>query len=155
MTPEALLSGAIIPAYTLLGLDSPAARVLSLAIAGQESDWMTRLQDGGPARGYWQCESTGAVYDVMDKASQQLQVICKALDIPPDTGTVYEAIAWNDQLAAGVARLALWLDPASLPAVGDASGAWVYYLAVWRPGSPRPGTWGLRYSSALVATGHQ
>ncbi len=35
------------------------ARVLMLAIAGQESAWKYRAQVGGPARGFWQFEVTG------------------------------------------------------------------------------------------------
>ena len=58
MNPKDLLQGAVDPALALLarltGIQSDArARVLVLAIAGQESAWMYRRQVGGPARSFW------------------------------------------------------------------------------------------------------
>jgi len=153
VTPTALLAAGIIPAAALLpDIDSRAARVLMLAIAGQESDWTARVQDGGPARGRWQFEIED-VTDVLTRAGARMTAVCEALDVPAVAGTIYEAIAWNDPLAASVARLALWLNPAALPAVGDVDGAWSYYDETWRPGTPRSASWGERYASAVAACG--
>lgn len=121
-----------------------------LAIAGQESAWEGRLQTDGPARGYWQFESEAVATVVANpKSGPKLAAVCGALDIP--VTNIYEAIAWNDTLAAMVARLTLWLDPTPLPAVGDANGAYAYYLRNWRPGAQRPDAWAGVYQTAESA----
>ncbi|WP_447751835.1 hypothetical protein [Pseudomonas nicosulfuronedens] len=51
---------------------------------------------------------------------------------------MWAAIEHDDILAACMARLLLFTDPARLPALGDESGAWDMYLRVWHPGKPRP-----------------
>jgi len=115
---------------------SDPARVLVMAIAGQESNWAYRKQIGGPARSYWQFEEYGGVAGVLQHptTSGQARWVCAALDITCDVPTVYEAMAWNDVLAASMARLLLWTDPGRLPDLGDEQGAWNYYLRNWRPG---------------------
>lgn len=128
------------------------ARVLLIAIAGQESDWDGRLQVDGPARGYWQFESEAVASIVANaKAGPKIAQVCGALDIP--VTNIYEAIAWNDTLAAMMARLLLWLDPTPLPAVGDVNGAYAYYLRNWRPGAQRPNNWPIVYQDAETALG--
>jgi hypothetical protein len=37
-------------------------------------------------------------------------------------------------------------------AIGDADGAWAYYLNTWRPGKPHPETWPALYVQALATT---
>lgn len=156
MTPKDLLVDAIDPAHAMLerlaGVKSDnRARVLSLAIAGQESAWAARRQGGGgPARSYWQFEGRGGgVGEVFAKTPKQLSAICTELDIPFDIATVFEAMAWNDVLAASMARLLLWQDPKALPAVGSVEEGWQYYLSNWRPGAPHPGVWPGRYGTAM------
>ncbi|MCW5737025.1 MAG: hypothetical protein KIS73_23065 [Enhydrobacter sp.] len=140
------------------GIAIPAtdrARVLLMAIAGQESGWTARRQIGGPARSYWQFEKGGGVDDVFRATSRQLGIVCAAQDIPCDRTVVFEAMAWNDSLACAMARLLLWMEPAPLPAVGEKEAAWQYYLRNWRPGAPHRHSWDARYDQALAAIGRR
>lgn len=131
------------------------ALVLLMAIAGQESAWAARKQVGGPARSYWQFEKGGGVAGVLSHAASKARIaaVCAQIDIPCDTATVYEAMAWNDTLAACMARLLLLTDPRPLPALGDQEAAWRYYLDNWRPGMPHPQTWPARYAKAMGVVG--
>jgi hypothetical protein len=129
------------------------ARVLVMAIAGQESGWAARRQNGGPARSYWQFEKGGGVAGLFRVTPRQLETVCAACDAPYDPATVFEAMAWHDMLACAMARLLLWSDPAPLPAVGDREAGWQYYQRNWRPGVPRPESWASVYDRALAAIG--
>lgn len=156
MKPEPFYLDAMVPGLDLLtdltGTPSDErARVLVMAIAGQESEWEHRRQIGGPARSYWQFEQWGAVNGVLSHpaSSDRARKVCAALDIPSDVPTVYEAMAWNDRLAVTMARLLLWTDPAPLPGIGSQQAAWDYYLRTWRPGKPHPETWPERYATAM------
>ena len=158
MTPATFYNLVLAPASQRFGAmgfqvaNSQASRVLLMAIAGIESAWSDRIQlPAGPARGYWQCEAEGAVADVYANADTQawLVEVCHTWDIDDDAGSVFEAIAYHDPLAYAVARFALWLDPAPLPAIG-ADAAWSYYLRNWRPGKPRPDAWAAVYAQALA-----
>lgn len=124
------------------------ARVMVMAIAGQESNWRARRQIGGPARSYWQFEKGGGVAGLFAVTPTQLQAVCTHLDIPCDPTTVFEAMAWNDTLGCCMARLLLFTDPAQLPAVGDVQGGWSYYQRNWRPGAPHPEVWPAKYATA-------
>ena len=147
MTPKDLLA-IVDPALALLEPTikrSDEARVLLMTIAGQEDDWDDRRQIGCftpgqfqtvGARGLWQFERKGAVAQVMGATPTQLKAVCTYLIIPFNEADLYEAIAWNDTLAACMARLLLWTDPAPLPAIGDVQAAWDYYARNWRPGAP-------------------
>lgn len=154
MTPDAFLHGIIEPAGRMMPQhDSPEARCLLLAIAGQESEWSHRLQQPvAYARGFWQCEKQGAVLNVVtsDAAIAALKPLCTVLSLPVDLDQVYEAIAWNDTLACWVARLNLLLDPFALPALGDTLGAWETYIRVWRPGKPDESRWLDIYAAAAA-----
>jgi hypothetical protein len=129
---------------------SDSARVLVMAIAGQESRWAARRQIGGPARGYWQCERGGAVVGVLTHpaAALKARAVLGVEDVPSDYDTVYEALAWHDRLACAFARLLLWTDPRPLPALGDHDASWDYYLRNWRPGAPHPESWATVYDQA-------
>lgn len=166
--------GDFFPARVVPGLDllvditagkikrTPEADVIVTAIAGQEGDWRHRRQVGGPARSIWQFEQGGGVAGVMSHPSTapHAKKLFEYLDIgepalgpfvQPSTKTVYEAMAWNDLLAAGMARLNLWWAAPPLPAVGDVNGAWAYYINTWRPGAPHPEVWPAKYSAAMAA----
>lgn len=127
-----------------------------IAIAGQESGWHARRQMGVPwhpqeigARGYWQFERYGAVRELLVGAMhRQTSKLCAALDVPTLIDDVFEAIAWHDLLACGMARLLLWSDPAPLPNVDDEQGWWGYYLRLWCPGMPRPKDWPENFQTA-------
>lgn len=127
------------------------ARVLVMAIAGQESAWSWRRQNGGPARSYWQFERNGGVAEVLQKTPKQMKAVCDYWDVPPTLNDIFEAMAWHDPLACTMARLLVWQDPRPLPALGDKKGAWDYYLRNWRPGMPHPEAWEGNYNRAFEA----
>lgn len=132
---------------------SHEARVLLLAIAGQESGWKSRLQVGGPARGFWQFERGGGVRGVLNHpaTSHHAAALLAGLHLPADDFDVANALATNDNLATGFARLLLWTDPHPLPAIGDEAAGWDCYLRNWRPGKPRPVDWSANYAAAVAA----
>lgn len=109
-----------------------------VAIALQESGLTHRAQINGPARGWWQFEQIGIdgveKHPATAKYSTEVRL---ALSIERDE--VYEAIQYNDALAAAYARLLLWRHPEPLPI--DQGKAWDYYISLWQPGKPRRKTW--------------
>lgn len=160
MELKKIISSGIGPALALLpaGMDTPAARVMLLAIGLQESRFVHRRQIGGPARGFWQFEkgsraSRGGVWGVyLHPASKDhLAALCRARSVACSPDSVYTALEYDDVLAAGVARLLLWTDPKALPAIGDADAGWALYLRTWRPGKPHSKTWPALYAQAMAA----
>jgi len=133
--------------------DSTAATVLLLAIGLQESRFEHRQQIGGPARSYWQGERRGGMTAVLNPpaTSRYARAACLIRGVLPTADAVYAAFLDDDLLGCAMARLLLYSDPRSLPAVGDVAGAWAYYLSVWRPGKPHPRTWAGLYAQALEA----
>lgn len=120
------------------------ARVMLLAIAGQESDAQYRRQHGGgPARGLWQFERMGGVAGVLShRASARLAAaLCEWRGVDPSATAVHAALERDDVLAAGFARLLLWTDAKPLPSVEAEDAGWAYYLRNWRPGKPHPERW--------------
>ena len=139
-------------------MDSPEARVLMLAIGLQESRMTDRRQLGGPARGLWQFEvgtpeTRGGVEGVLlhPASSRYLVATCAACDLRPVAQVIHAQLEHDDVLAAIVARLLLWTDPAPLPAIDDAEGGGGYYLRPWRPGKPPPEAWHMRHARARAA----
>lgn len=141
-----ILSSAIIPALALLPekMDTPAARVLLVAIGLQESALEARVQKArtpgaapGPARGLWQFERAGGVQGVLrhPATSALAKRLCDTRGVPVDATAVWAGFEYDDVLAAGFARLLLWSDPQPLPAVTDEARAWQLYLRTWRPGA--------------------
>jgi hypothetical protein len=130
---------------------SDEARVIMMAIAGQEGDWQYRRQIGGPAHSFWQFEEGGGVAGVLSHpaSSAHIQKVCDLIYVSCDTGTVYTAMEWNDRLAVAMARLLLFTDAAALPKVGDVNGSWQVYQRNWRPGAPHPETWPDKYAIAM------
>ena len=149
MSPRNFLVRAIEPGLALVPgyMVSDAARVLLMAIAGQESGLSARAQVGGPALGYWQFEPVG-VAGVMSGAASVMASVCATLDIV--VTSVWTALEWNDALACVVARLCLWLDVAPLPGIGDQVGGWDYYVRNWRPRKPDQTRWGAAYGVAVA-----
>ena len=152
-------------------MDSDQARVMLLAICGQEADFRHRWQVidrarphvMGPARGLWQFERGGGVRGVLNHpASKALALdVCQECSARPTLDGVFQALSSDDVLAACFARLLLWTDPAPLPAVGDVSKAFALYLRTWRPGAYDRGSpkvradlrkkWDAYYEQAVVA----
>ena len=152
-----VLARAIVPALQLLPkrMDSEKARIMLVAIGLQESRFQHRHQIGGPAHGFWQFESGGGVKGVMthQATKQHALELCNARGVPFVRSMVFEALEVDDVLAAGIARLLLWSDPAPLPANDDAQAAWNLYVRTWRPGKPHRQTWDAFYRQAVAAVG--
>jgi hypothetical protein len=132
--------------------DTPEAEVMLLAIGLQESGFQTRQQIGGPARSFWQFEKGGGVRGVLSCADTKTyaQMVCTHRGIPPTMDAVYARMLDDDLLGCSFARLLLYSDPTALPSIGDAQGAWNYYLRNWRPGKPRPDDWADNYAQAIA-----
>jgi hypothetical protein len=143
------------PALAMLPkkMDSAEARVAMLAICLQESQLTHRRQMGdGPARSFWQMERGGGVRGVLTHTASRpyAEQLCAIRGVVPSTFEVWEAIEFDDVLAAGFARLLLWTDAFPLPAVTDSKRAWEYYLRTWNPGKPHPETWAANHSRARL-----
>ena len=167
MTPREARNGPVAEALLLLPakMTSPQAELMLLAVGLQESELKHRRQHGnGPARSLWQAEQGGGMVagllgfhnqDVQDLA----RGLCAVRGVPAQPRAVWEAIEHDDVLAAGLARLLLFTDPARLPGLGDEEGAWQLYLRTWRPGAFIRGTaakraelrqkWAKNYAQAL------
>lgn len=156
----------ISPAMLLLPqkMDSLRARVMMLAIAGQESRLTYRDQIDrdpkkpvlGPALGLWQFERKGGTRGVMSHASTQqaAKEVCRARGVDWDLQKVWERLAQDDILAACFARLLLWSDAQPLPQIGNEADAWdMYAYRTWNPGSPHRHTWHHHYINAVQAVG--
>ena len=148
-----IYENAIVPALKLLPpkMSDKRAVVMMIAIGLQESRLIHRRQiPVAHARGLWQFERGGGVRGVLNFHSTHDLAKHIALDRigKSDANSVYESLEHDDVLAAVFARLLLWTDPRSLPAVGDAEGAWNLYARTWRPGRPHRHTWDALYKQA-------
>lgn len=148
------------PALKLLPprMDSLPARIQLLATGLQESGFAHRRQisaDGtptGPARSFWMGEKGGGlVHGVrLHPATKDLAAaLYQARQVKPNDLAIWNAIENDDVLAAGLARLLIYTDPYSLPAMGHSQAAWELYARVWKPGRPRRETWDAHYQRAL------
>lgn len=149
---KSVSQGAITPALALLpsSMDTPAARVLLLAIGLHESGLEHRDQlerNGkntvlGPALSFWQFERAGGTLGVLQhkKSNIHAERVCKARGVNPDSRSVWERMATDDVLGAAFARLLIWTDPLALPVESDVEAAWRLYLRTWRPGAYERGS---------------
>jgi len=163
---ESYTRTALNPALALLParLDSPAARVMLLAIGRQESRFMYRHQivsgrpgRKGPARGFWQFEKAGGVRGVMrhDATRELAMQVCESRKQPWDETLIHVRLEFDDILAAAFARLLLFSDPRPLPDLeATHEEAWQYYLDNWRPGKPHRQTWDEFHDEALSQVMH-
>jgi hypothetical protein len=163
MTPHRLLTTAINPALAELELQGipqnvNAARFL-LTIALQESGLRYRRQvlaggqEIGAAVSYFQFEKGGGCVGVMTHkavASKMIN-ICGAYDVAPTASALWEAMRYNDIVAACAARLLIYTLPGKLPATAEEG--WQQYIAAWRPGKPHPKTWQGHWHTATLAVG--
>lgn len=154
MTPATLLTLTVRPTLALLGprYEGRAAERLLVAIAMEESGLKHRRQVAGPARGLWQFERGGGVAGVLShpESFRDAKALCARLLYEPTAAAVFAAIADNDVLACGLARLLLWSDPAPLAETDDE--AWAYYMRLWRPGKPSRESWKKNWSTADEVT---
>lgn len=165
MTLNEIREQAITPALALLParMSSLEAELMLLVIGLQESRFQHRRQlvgspprPTGPAKSFWQAELGGGMVTGLlryhDDRVRDLAVgLCAVRGVDPSPRAVWDAIERDDVLAAGLARLLLWTDPARLPALGDADDAWQLYVRTWRPGKPHRHTWAAMYAQALEA----
>ena len=152
MDAKTILTLTVRPTLALMGAryqGQPAERLL-VAIAMQESGLRARTQLGGPARGLWQFEKAGVASVLMHPATANAAGdLCSALIYSPVPTLVHAAIADNDQLACGIARLLIFTHPRPLPDTPDEG--WAQYTDLWRPGKPRPETWAQNWAAANEA----
>jgi hypothetical protein len=153
MTPQAFYSTVLLNSVNILQMpatiDTLDSRVQMMATAGQESAWYFRLQVGGPARGFWQCETESVQSVLQSKTTGPwLTAVCSLLSVSTDVATVYEAIAWCDPLAYAIGRGILLMDPLPIPSNNPTSG-YQCYIRNWRPGAPIPDTWDSFYETAV------
>jgi hypothetical protein len=163
MTPRDFLTRVIDPGLALLASHggppaSDAARRFLLAIAQQESGpSLTARYQGdpsqtpGPARGWWQFEQGGGVRGVLTHPATR--VAAKAVldyhEVSLNEPAVWRTLEGHDEVAAALARLLIFSDPAPLPMTAETG--WAYYQRVWRPGAPRPETWAANWERAGAA----
>lgn len=158
---ERVLVESIEPALALLpaAMDTPAARVLLLAIGLQESRLQHRRQlvgnpprPEGPAKGLWQFERGGGCKGVVQHPASRYWMarVCWAQGVTFTATALWNAIEHDDVLAAAAARLLLFTDPRRLPDPGDEAGAWNLYARTWRPGRPHRASWPALYARALA-----
>lgn len=151
MTPLRLLLTAINPALSDLASggipDSTAARRFLLAIALQESRLKNRRQVGasgledGPAVSFWQFEKGGGCKGVLghEATAGHMRWVCDAYNIEQTPDGLWQAMRFNDIVAASAARLLVYTLPQKLPET--AGEGWLQYLSCWRPGKPHVATW--------------
>lgn len=163
MTPLRLLFAGIIPALSELASggipDTPAARRFLLAIAMQESNLANRRQVGaggvenGPAVSFWQFEKGGGCRGVLTHrlSENHMRFICSSYNIEPTEAALWEAMRYNDIVAAAAARLLVYTLPSKLPTT--AADGWAQYLAAWRPGKPHPEKWAECWAMASRVVG--
>lgn len=165
MTPERLLQTGIAPALAYLrenGIqDTMAARRMMLAIALQESKLQHRRQvigngtEAGPAASFWQFEVGGGCTGMLQHriAAPIMLKACTDFNVTPTPAGLWEAMRYNDVVAAIATRLMIFVLPSALP--GTLEDGWKQYLSAWRPGKPHPETWSTNWSAAdLVAKGN-
>lgn len=159
MTPE-YLETAVSTALSLLPekMDTPEALVMLYAIGLQESRFVHRRQmvgspprPTGPAKGFWQFERGGGCKGVINHPASRphMQRVCEARGVAFGADSLWNAIEFDDVLAAAAARLLLYTDPRALPKLGEPAAAWDLYLRVWRPGKPHRATWDGFYLEAF------
>lgn len=163
MTPIRLLNTAIVPALSELAAcgipDSPAARRFLLAIALQESGLKHRRQvtasgdEDGPASSFWQFEKGGGCKQLFlhSQTALPMRLICSAFNVQPNAQALWEAMRYQDIVAAAAARLLIYSLPGALPTTPTLG--WDQYIDAWRPGKPHRETWAGHWAAASTTTG--
>jgi hypothetical protein len=163
MTPTRLLQTAILPAMNELAtlgirVELNAARLL-LAIALQESALEYRRQvvsggaEEGPASSFWQFEKGGGCKGVLTHRSSapHMSRICADFNVKADPASLWEAMRYQDIVAAAAARLLIYTLPWTLPA--NLEEGWKQYIEAWRPGKPHPDRWPNCWAIASATVG--
>lgn len=163
MDPKRLLKTAILPALdelATLGIPASvqAARFM-LAIGLQESGLKHRRQvvaggaEAGPASSFWQFEQGGGCKGVLThpSVSTRMMMICDPYNVQPTPAGLWEAMRYQDIVAAAAARLLIYTLPGALPKTAEEG--WAQYLRAWRPGKPHESTWAAHWATASEAVG--
>jgi len=105
-------------------------------------------QESGPAVSWWQFERAGGCRGVLTHRviSPLMLRICDLYDIDASELGLWEAMRYQDVVAAAAARLLIYTLPSPLPASPE--DGWNQYIQAWRPGKPRPETWGANWAIA-------
>ena len=143
----------ILQALALLGIKPTFESIrMLLAIGLQESGFRARVQmGGGPAHSFWQFEAGGGVKGIMTHpaSTAMLKDLCRQRGVEFSRTAIWEAMAKDDVLGAGAARLLLRTDPRPMPV--DGAAGWTVYNSVWRPGKPHPKRWPQHWADATEA----
>lgn len=165
MSPLRLLSLAIVPAMaelTRYGIpDTTDARRFLLAIALQESGLAHRRQvvkggvENGPAVSFWQGEITGGMCLTLkhERTRPMMRAVCADFNVQSTAAGLWEAMRYNDIVAAIAARLLIFTLPSMLPTTAE--DGWKQYIDAWRPGKPHPGKWRACWDLATLTVGAQ
>jgi hypothetical protein len=163
VSPLRLLNLAIAPALAELSRvgipDTTDARRFVLAIALQESGLAHRRQvlaggvENGPAASFWQFEPGGGCKGVLTHAltAPTMRNVCTDFNVDPTQQGLWEAMRYNDVVAAIAARLLVYTLPSKLPTT--ATDGWTQYTAAWRPGKPHLETWAGAWALASLTVG--
>lgn len=163
MTPERLHRTAIVPALaelSVLGIPStPYSARFLLAIALQESNLAHRRQltasgdEAGPAASFWQFEVGGGCKGVLrhTATAERMARLCADYNLQATPQGLWEAMRYNDVIAAVAARLLIFTLPHKLPATADEG--WSQYVEAWRPGKPHPDRWANCWATATRVVG--
>lgn len=134
---------------------SPAEHLLLLTIGGQEGGWTYSIQsNNGPAHSFWQFEIEGVGGVLVNSATAAMaRALCSVEGIQPAQGAAWRYMATEqaDHFSAGIARLLLWSDLHTLPAIDDVEGMQTYYIRNWRPGRRSDNEWRERFAAAQAA----
>jgi len=164
MSPFRLLHLSIVPALAELARcgipDSTDARRLLLTIALQESGLEHRRQvvgtggaETGPAVSFWQFEQGGGCKGVLTHhaTAERMRDACVAFNVFATPEGLWEAMRYNDIVAAIAARLLVFSLPSALPTTAQAG--WAQYVCAWRPGKPHPEKWASNWDLATLTVG--
>ena len=131
------------------------ARVLGLAIAGQESGWEYRVQlDGGEGHSFWMFETIGVDGVLSDPlVGPMARSLARAAGVAVTAQDIWETIATprGDALAVGLMRLLLYSDPLPIPPPYAPISCYDYYDHLWRPGKPHEADWATNLAEANAA----
>lgn len=75
-----------------------------------------------------------------------MRAVCSAYKVEPTEQSLWEAMRYQDIVAAAAARLLVLTLPDELPT--KAAEGWNQYIAAWRPGKPHPKTWAGHWATA-------
>ncbi len=125
-----------------------------MAIALQESGLTHRRQvsadgkESGPASSFWQFEKGGGCRGVLGHhaVAARMRKVCIDFNVDATEQALWEAMRYQDIVAAAAARLLLYTLPSGLPLT--AAEGWKQYLSAWRPGKPHPDTWAGNWAEA-------